>query len=179
MKKVTAKIVALVLLGFLSGCLSTKPPEGIEPVQNFSLESYLGTWYEIARLDHPFEEGLSNVTATYSMRDDGGVEVLNKGYNTEDQEWEDAKGKAFFVQAPGIGHLKVSFFGPFYGSYVIFFLDDYQHAFVSGPNRDYLWYLSRSPEVSDTQWNHFIEVSKQLGFDVSEIIRVSHDDVES
>jgi apolipoprotein D and lipocalin family protein len=169
------KLVCLVLVSSgLAGCLGA--PEGVYPVQNFQLERYLGQWYEIARLDHSFERGMSSVSATYSMREDGGVVVLNAGFMDEPKQWRQAEGKAYFVQTPDIGHLKVSFFGPFYGSYIIFELDsvDYQYAFVAGMDTDYLWFLSRSPEVSDDLLNHFIELSATLGFDTESLIFVDH-----
>jgi apolipoprotein D and lipocalin family protein len=98
-------------------------PENVSPVKGFELERYLGKWYEIARLDHSFERGLDNVSAEYTLREGGGVVVKNKGYSRKKQEWNDIIGKAFFVNEENEGYLKVSFFGPFYGSYVIFELD--------------------------------------------------------
>jgi apolipoprotein D and lipocalin family protein len=96
----------------LASC--TGIPANLEPVENFELNRYLGTWYEIARLDHAFERGLSNVSASYSLRDDGGVTVVNKGLKADNNEWKEANGKAYFISDPDIGRLKVSFFGPFY-----------------------------------------------------------------
>ena len=164
----------IVLLASLSlfGC--TGSPEGVYPVKTFQLPEYLGSWYEIARLDHSFERGMSSVTATYSMRDDGGVKVLNKGFKEDSQEWGEAEGKAFFVDSSDVGHLKVSFFGPFYGSYIIFELDnlDYQYAFVSGMNTDYLWLLARTPAVSDELIEHFVKSASALGFDTEQLIFV-------
>jgi apolipoprotein D and lipocalin family protein len=161
----------------LSGCLGK--PEGVEPVSGFQLDRYLGKWYEIARLDHSFERGLERVSAEYSMRDDGGVRVINRGYSVENHEWQEAEGKAYFVGDDQTGHLKVSFFGPFYGSYVIFDLDkeDYQNAFIAGNNTSYLWFLSRTPTVSDALKNRFIEQSKALGFDIDALIWVEQDSV--
>ena len=92
----------------ISGCVGL--PEGVEPVKPFSLDRYLGTWYEIARLDHSFERGLEQVTANYSLREDGGVKVINRGFNTAAGTWKEAEGKAFFVDESNQGHLKVSFF---------------------------------------------------------------------
>jgi apolipoprotein D and lipocalin family protein len=116
------RLAAITLVtGLLQSCTGT--PEGVEVVTDFELDRYLGTWYEIARLDHSFERGLSNVTANYSMRDDGGVKVVNRGFNTEKSEWDEATGKAYFVGESDIGQLKVSFFGPFYGGYNIVELD--------------------------------------------------------
>lgn len=160
---------------FITACV--KIPPGIAPVTGFELNRYLGTWYEIARLDHSFERGLSNVTAQYSMRSDGGVKVINRGYSREDNEWDEAEGRAYFVEDSDKGFLKVSFFGPFYGSYVIFDLDDenYQYSFVTGPNRDYLWLLSRTPEIDEKIKIEFISMAKALGFDTDELIFVKHD----
>jgi len=170
------KLSALsVLLLILTAC--TGKPEGVVAVKEFELDRYLGQWYEIARLDHSFERGLNNITAEYSLRDDGGVKVINSGFSKEDGEWQQAEGKAFFVDETDIGHLKVSFFGPFYGSYIIFELDqeNYQYAFVSGPNTSYLWLLARTPQVDEKVTEQFIKRSQQLGFDTSKLIYVEHD----
>lgn len=161
---------SMLLLG---GCLGM--PENVKPVQGFELDRYMGEWYEIARLDHSFERGLMQVTAEYSLREDGGVQVTNRGFSPEDGEWREAQGKAFFVNSPGEAYLKVSFFGPFYGSYVIFELDDdYQNAFVSGPDTSYLWYLSRTPVVEDSMMQRFIEHADRLGFDTEDLIFPAH-----
>jgi len=161
----------VVLLLFISAC--TTVPEGIKPVQSFEVERYLGKWYEIARLDHGFERGLSQVTAEYSLRDDGGIRVINRGYSAADDKWEQAEGKAYFVEDKNTAHLKVSFFGPFYGSYIVFELDpQYQYAFISGPSRDYLWLLARQPQVSDKLKSEFIAAAKAKGFAVDELIFV-------
>ena len=169
MKKILL-VAASLLLG---GCLGM--PAEITPVTGFELPRYLGTWYEIARLDHSFERGLEQVTANYTMREDGGVRVLNRGYDPARQAWEDAEGKAFFVEDPATGYLKVSFFGPFYGSYVIFELDreDYQYAFISGPNHDYLWLLSRTPTVDDSLVEHFKQRAVMLGFSLDDLVIVN------
>ena len=166
--------IAMFILLLISGCLGI--PEDVQPVDNFDLNKYLGKWYEIARLDHSFERGLNNVSAEYSMRDDGGINVLNRGFSIEDQEWSSAEGRAYFVEKPDIGYLKVSFFRPFYGSYIIFELDkeNYQYAFVCGPDKDYLWLLSRTPTVNKELIDRFIEKSKSLGFETENLISVEH-----
>ena len=158
----------------LTGCVG-KPP-GIEPVGGFDAERYLGTWYEIARLDHSFERGLDNVSAEYRLREDGGISVTNRGYNTEKQAWSEATGKAYFVEDEQTGHLKVSFFGPFYGSYIVFELDeqDYQYAFVAGANTSYLWLLARSPSISEDLKKRFIKTITDRGFPTEELIWVTH-----
>ncbi|OIQ00746.1 MAG: lipocalin [Zetaproteobacteria bacterium CG2_30_46_52] len=163
------RLLAFFGVLLLSSCVSL--PTGVTPVQDFSLQRYLGTWYEVARLDHSFERGLSHVTATYSLREDGGVRVINRGYSAEDKVWEEAEGKAYFVRQADEGYLKVSFFGPFYGAYIIFSLDkDYAYSFVSGPDTDYLWLLSRTPEVSESVKADFINQAAALGFDTSALI---------
>ena len=159
----------------LAAC--TGKPDGVVAVNGFELDRYLGKWYEIARLDHSFERGLNNISAEYILRDDGGVKVINSGFSKEDNEWQQAEGKAYFVNETDSGHLKVSFFGPFYASYVIFELDkeNYQYAFVSGPDTSYLWLLSRQPELDKQIIEKFIKRSQQLGFDTSKLIFVEHD----
>lgn len=159
----------VVIACLLSACTSI--PEGIKPVDNFNLRKYQGKWYEIARLDHSFERGLEQVTAEYQIMPDGHVKVTNRGYSAEDKAWSEAVGKAKFVDETDIGFLKVSFFGPFYGSYVIFNLDEqYQHSFVSGPNTSYLWLLSRTPNPDKAVIDKFLTMSKELGFDSKDII---------
>jgi apolipoprotein D and lipocalin family protein len=158
----------------MAGC--TGLPEGIYPVKGFVLDRYLGKWYEIARLDHSFERGLDNVTAEYSLRDEGGVKVINRGYSAAENKWKEAEGKAYFVRGHDEGYLKVSFFGPFYGSYVVFELDkeNYQYAFVTGNDRSYLWLMARSPSVSKALMDRFIARSKELGFDSDNLLFVEH-----
>ena len=158
----------------LSACLGM--PQQVTPIAGFELDRYLGKWYEIARLDHSFERGLSRVTAEYSLRDDGGVAVLNRGFDVADGEWTQAEGKAFFVEESDTGYLKVSFFGPFYGSYVIFELDqeNYQYAFISGPNHDYLWLLARTPALPDELVKRFVDEAARRGFNADELIFVEH-----
>ena len=163
-------LVTTVLL-LLTGC--TGLPKGIEPVTGFDKDRYLGTWYEIARLDHSFERGLSQVTAEYSLNDDGSIKVINRGYNEEKGEWEEAKGRAVFVGDSDVGYMKVSFFGPFYASYVVFELDDdYSTVYITGYNRNYLWLMSRTPEVSDEVLEAFRERAEAEGFELGELIVV-------
>ena len=165
------RLTVLAFILVLAGCTGT--PDGIEPVTGFDKDRYLGTWYEIARLDHSFEEGLSQVTAEYTENDDGSIKVINRGYNTEAGEWEEAEGRAVFVDNSGAGHLKVSFFGPFYASYVVFGLDDdYSRAYITGYNRDYLWLMARTPEVSDSVLEAFKDTARTKGFDLDELIIV-------
>lgn len=171
MKKLLLAIASFIL----SGCMGM--PQGVAPVKDFEVDNYLGEWFEIARLDHSFERGLTHVTANYSLRDDGGVTVKNRGYSTEKKVWKEAEGKAFFVDSQDDGFFKVSFFGPFYSSYVIFELDkdNYQYAFVSGYNTSYLWLLSRTPTVDEEVKEKFITRAKEAGFDIDKLIFVDHD----
>ena len=163
----------LIFFAFIfAGCAGI--PAGVVPVEHFELEKYLGKWYEIARLDHSFERGLSSVTAEYSLRPDGGVRVINRGYSETEKRWKEAEGKAYFVNRPDLGYLKVSFFGPFYGSYVIMELDrqNYSYALVCGPDRSYLWLLSRSPRLDEEIKNRLTARAAALGFDTSKLLNV-------
>ena len=152
-------------------------PPLVGPSTELYLQRYAGKWYEIARLDHPFERGLQQVTAEYSLRDDGGITVKNRGYSAAGGKGKEAVGKAYFVRSSEEGYLKVSFFGPFYGSYVIFALDpeEYRYAFVSGPTPSYLWFLSRTPTVSQKWRESFVEKARELGFDTNRLIFVRQD----
>ncbi len=170
MKKI---FMLLALLVF--GCAGI--PEGVRPVDNFVIERYLGKWYEIARLDHSFERGLTSVTAEYSPRPDGGIRVLNRGYLGAEKRWKQAEGKAYFVNRPDQGYLKVSFFGPFYGSYVIIELDQlhYSHALVCGPDKSYLWILARSPQIDEAILKRLAARAAALGFDTDKLIYVKQE----
>jgi apolipoprotein D and lipocalin family protein len=167
-------LTAAALLLVLTGCAGT--PENVAPVRGFEVERYLGRWYEIARLDHAFERGLEQVTADYSLRDDGGLRVVNRGYDSARQRWEEAEGKAYFTGPRDVGSLKVSFFGPFYGGYNIIELDHegYQYALVAGPNRSYLWILARQSDLEVSITQRLVAKASGLGFDTDALIFVEH-----
>ncbi len=155
-------------------------PSNITVVNSLDANQYLGTWYEIARLDHSFERGLDNVTATYALREDGGIKVINKGFNIDTKEWKEVTGKAYFEESPHTdgthsGKLKVSFFGPFYAAYNIIALDKvyYNYAMICGPNRDYFWILSRTPQLPYPIKQHLIAQAKELGFPTDKLIYVN------
>jgi apolipoprotein D and lipocalin family protein len=133
-------------------------------------------WYEIARLDHPFERGLEKVTAHYSMRKDGGIRVVNRGFDPKTETWKEAVGKAYFTKDAETGSLKVSFFGPFYGGYHVIALDKarYSYALVSGPDRSYLWILARSPDLEPSVKSKLIAKAEALGFETEKLIYVEH-----
>jgi apolipoprotein D and lipocalin family protein len=168
--------LSIVWVMFITGCVGV--PVNVKPVDHFRLEKYLGEWYEIARLDHPFERGLTQLTANYSLRDGGGVRVLNRGYSEKEKRSKEAQGKAYFVEGTDKGYLKVSFFGPFYGSYIVFELDHehYQYSLVFGPDKSYLWILARSPEIKKDLQDNLIAKAATLGFDTSKLIFVDHHD---
>ncbi|ASQ90888.1 lipocalin [Prosthecochloris sp. GSB1] len=155
---------------FLFGCI--RIPEGVDVVEGFELERYLGTWYEIARTENAFEKNFSAVTATYSLDTDGSVRVLNKGYHTEKGEWRETKAKAKFVDDPSKGALKVSFFGPFYSSYNIIDLDSegYRWAMVTGYKKTLFWILSRDPEMDPELFRSLVKKAEGLGFDTANLV---------
>ena len=166
------KTIGFVLTALLLGACVGKP-DNVVPVSNFDSARYLGTWYEIARLDHRFEKGLSRVSATYSLREDGGLKVVNRGYKDADAVWKEAVGKAYFMDRPDLGYLKVSFFGPFYGAYIVFDpYPDYRTSRVSGHDTSYLWLLSRAPTMDAATKKRLVEKAQALGFDTSSLIFV-------
>ena|SRR5690554_802193 len=173
-KKTTHMIVMIGVFLALASCTSI--PEKAKPVTDFDVNQYLGTWYEIARIDFKHEKNMDNVSAQYSLNEDGTVKVLNSGFNYVKEEWEKAEGKAKFRGAKDVAALKVSFFGPFYSGYNVIALDDeYQYALVAGKDLDYLWILSRTKEIPETVKNDYLEQAKLIGFDTSRLVWVKQD----
>lgn len=154
-------------------------PAQARPVQNLELEKYLGTWYEIARMDYRYERHLSNVTATYSRNENGSIRVDNKGYDYERGEWKESIGVAKPLKADSKeGRLKVSFFRPFYAAYNILAIDDnYHYALVAGKNLDYLWLLSREPSMSEEVRHKYLKMAEKIGYKINELVWVEHDDL--
>lgn len=156
----------------LNACATTLDPD-VVPVSDFQADLYLGQWYEIARIDNRFEKGLSQVSANYSYREDGGIKVVNRGYDSKKKKWDVASGKAYFVGDESKGHLKVSFFGPIYGPYVVFDLgENYQYSFVTNHNKKYLWFLSRTPDVPLETKDRFINKINAMGFKTDKLVWV-------
>lgn len=175
----TMKIIPyMLLMGFVPMLLFScdSIPKNATPVQNFELAQYLGTWYEIARFDFRFEKDLDNVSAQYSLNENGNVDVLNSGFNFVKGEWEKAEGVAKFRGEKTEAALKVSFFGPFYSGYNVVALDeDYQYALIAGKNLDYLWILSRTKNIPDGVKEDYLRQAAEIGYDTSKLIWVKHD----
>lgn len=171
-KRFSAALIGIALL--IASC--TGVPKGLTPVTGFDKERYLGTWYEIARLDHSFERNLSNVRAEYFAGKRGGIRVENRGFDTKKNAWKSIEGRAKFISNPDIGSLKVSFFGPFYSGYHIIALDKahYKYAMVTGPSRSYLWILSREKELDASIKADLISQAEAWGFDTDKLIIVDH-----
>ncbi len=168
----TALLPALSVL--LLGACSLGPPPGVTPIENFSLERYLGTWYEIARLDHSFERGMSDVSARYSRNSDGSVRVLNRGFASDKNDWREAEGRALFIGKDTTGSLKVSFFGPFYGGYHIAELDpNYRWVLVVGPDTSYAWLLARDKTLAPAAREQLVAAAQRAGIDTSKLIWVT------
>lgn len=165
-----------ILILFISGCFTPKElsTESIPAIKNFDLNRYLGMWYEVARLPHSFEEGLDRVTATYTLRDDGKIEVLNKGFNTSKGEWKEAKGKAYIPDTSAGALLSVSFFWIFYADYKVIALDttNYSYTMVTSSSKKYLWILSRSPQLENLVYDNLIRQASEWGFNIAEIYKV-------
>lgn len=184
--RLVSRLVRPLLLAALAtgvavmlGCASSSPPAGIAAVTPFDLQRYQGQWYELARLDHVFERGMSDVTATYTPQGDGSVRVLNRGFVTDRGKWRDIEGKARFTGAPNVGSLKVSFFGPFYGGYHVAALgSDYRWALVVGPNRDYCWVLARDKTLAPATKQAIVARAQALGIDTAALIWVSQEQAQ-
>jgi apolipoprotein D and lipocalin family protein len=139
-------------LSLFTACSSTTTerlglPE-LQTVQGFDLSRYLGTWYEIGSFPQSVQEGCTKTKAEYSLRDDGNVDIVNNCFKEGKEDI--ARGIARPVELDK-GKLEVSFFQPFWGPYWVLELGaDYDYAVVGHPSRDFLWILSRQPELSPT-----------------------------
>jgi len=154
-----------ILFGF-TGCEESLP---LDTVSYVDLERYQGTWYEIGRLPNNFERDAIKVTANYQIKENGRVRVLNRAYNTKKEKWIESLGEAKVIEP---GKLKVSFFKPFYGDYYIMELDEnYQWVLVGNPSRDYLWILSRTPEISEELYDKLLNIAKEKGFETNNFIK--------
>ncbi|MBT0723602.1 hypothetical protein HH682_03900 [Rosenbergiella sp. S61] len=169
--KLLLPLIGLGSLALLSACQNLTPPAGVKPVTQFDIEKYQGKWFEVARLENRFEKGLTHVTATYHLQDDGTVTVINRGFNPKKGQWSESIGKARFTGSNHLAALKVSFFGPFYASYNVIALDDdYQTALVCGPDRSYLWILSRQPHLTPDSRQTLLMKAKQAGFAIDQLL---------
>jgi len=169
-----AGVGAVALVVGLSSCVSI--PKGATAIQPFEKERYLGKWYEICRLDFKFEKNLNNVTANYSLKEDGSIRVDNRGFNYLKKEWKESIGKAKFVESADKARLKVSFFGPFYAGYNVIALDkNYKYAMVAGNDLQYLWLLSRETSIPPAIINQYLKQAQSLGYDISKLVWTKHD----
>lgn len=174
MKKNLTKALAFIV-GFFTFNACANIPEGAIAVKPFDSERYLGKWFEIARFDFRFERGLNNTTAYYSMNQDGSIRVENRGFDYTKKIWKKAVGKAKFVTTSDEARLKVSFFGPFYGSYNVIALDsNYRYALIAGSDLSYLWILSRETTLPEDVKQNYLDLAKKIGFEVNNLIWVEH-----
>lgn len=168
---------AVIIIFILLPIACTKNYQPLAVVSSVDINRYAGTWYEIARLPNRFEKGLICVTATYTIRGDGRIDVLNQGIpETDRSKVEKAKGIAKIPDAADPAKLKVSFFWPFSGDYWILDLDDaYQYVLIGEPSRQYLWILARQKQIEENVYRRLSEKAKTLGFDTSKLERVPQD----
>jgi apolipoprotein D and lipocalin family protein len=165
---------AVVALSF-SSCVSI--PKGAKAVKPFDKNKYLGTWFEIARMDFKFEKGLDRVTATYTAIDEGTIRVDNKGYSVKERKWKESIGKAKLIGGSSEGRLKVSFFGPFYAGYNVIAIDqDYRYALVAGNNLNYLWLLSREKTMPHEITEKYLEKARALGYNTDKLVWTNQSD---
>jgi apolipoprotein D and lipocalin family protein len=175
------RYIAPVLLGagiafILYSCSGSKIPKKAVAVTNFDKTKYLGKWFEIARLDYKWEKNLNNVTAEYSLKEDGTIKVDNRGYNVKKDKWEESIGKAKSVKKDDVGMLKVSFFGPFYSGYNVIAIDpDYKYALVAGESLKYMWILSRETTIPESVKADYLIKAQEIGYNVTDLVWVAHD----
>lgn len=167
---------ALILLTMFS-FMSSNPKHELPTVKKVDLQKYSGLWYEIARFPNRFEKGLVCVTAHYEVKENGKVEVVNKGHLSKDiKRVKTAKGVAWVPDDKFPGQLKVRFFWPFAGKYYIIALDEnYNYVLVGDPARKYLWVLSRTRILSEDIYSRLLKIAKDNGFNTQKLIRINQD----
>lgn len=164
-------------LAIAAGCAKSTserlrlPP--LETVEHVDLSRYLGTWYEIASFPQSFQRGCTATTATYALREDGGIDVLNRcRIGSTDGKEKTARGRARVVDRVTNAKLLVSFFRPFWGDYwIIELADDYSYAVVGHPGRDYLWILARTPTMAETTFRAIVVRLQAKGYETSRLVR--------
>ncbi len=167
-------ILAVIFGGLFICCKSTA--KTYKTRMNFDAEKYLGEWYEIARFDFKFEKNMSHVKANYSMNPNGTIRVENSGFDYIENKMKTKIGKAKFKGANDVGELKVSFFGPFYSGYNIIALDpEYKYSLVAGDSHDLLWILSRTPTIPDDVMQNYLDIARNAGFDVDNLVWTKQD----
>ena len=165
MKKYLLFVLGLFLL---VGCSSKNPQ--LDTVKRIDLKKYLGTWYEIARYEHSFEKDCKNVTATYSLKENNEIKVINKCTNSINNKTKEAIGSAYSTDETNT-KLKVSFFWPFYGDYWILDIDnDYTYALIGEPSRKYFWILSREKQLSSNLKKEILNKLPNYGYDTKSLI---------
>lgn len=170
--KITNRLLCAVMLTACTACSQAANPVNNTPVASLDLERYMGTWYEIARYDHSFERGLERVQARYELRSDGRVTVHNSGYDVKTGDLKEATGKAHAGKRTGT--LRVSFFWFFYSDYIVMEMDsDYQWALVGSKSANYLWILSRTPELPDVTLGHIRSLAQKRGYDIDKLLFVT------
>ena len=170
--KTTMIVSALALCGGLGVSLAAAA-EPLRTVAHVDLQRYLGTWYEIATIPARFQKNCVAVTATYTMRPDGAIGVVNRCRKfTLDGKEKSVKGKAWVVDTTSNAKLKVQFFWPFRGDYWIIELDpEYQYAVVGHPSRNYLWILCRRPHMDEALYNQLLAKIAAQGYDVNRLVK--------
>jgi lipocalin len=164
-----AFVLLISSLVWFTGCRSSRQSVDLTQASNVDLSRYLGLWYEIARFDHWFERGMTHTMATYTMREDGCVLIVNTGLKDGKLKVANGKGKRTHQQ----GLLRVSFFWPFYSDYRILWVDEnYQYALVGGDSSEYLWILARTPSIDALIKNIILSEAKRRGYDIDKLIWV-------
>ncbi len=174
LRRFAKSLLGLVLMAL--GCATSTSRQGLPPLQtvpHVDLEKYLGTWYEIASFPQSFQKGCTGTTASYSLRSDGKIEVLNRcRQGSLEGKEKTAKGRARVVDPATNAKLKVSFFGPFWGDYwIIDLAPDYSYAVVGHPSRDYLWILSRTPTMDEATYQGILRRLGEQGYQLDRLQR--------
>jgi apolipoprotein D and lipocalin family protein len=162
-KTMGLRYFAIAVSLLLCGCLGA--PRGVDPITNFDAGRYMGDWFAVMRIENSFERGLSNVSATYSIRPDGYVGVVNRGFDRAKCRWRSIEGRASFQGAPNIASLALDH-------------EHYRWAMVAGPTRGYLWILAREARLDQVRIDTLMEKARELKFPIEELVSVDHSAID-
>ena len=173
-------IITTILIGIVAlvSVACTKPSDIVTTtVAELDLHRFTGRWYEVARFNHRFERGLVGCTANYTINDDGTIRVVNAGYKDKlDGKYKASEGKARRRDDKKPGKLEVSFFLWFYSDYNVMLLaDDYRYALIGSKSEDYLWILSRTPELTPADKELILREARARGYNTDNLIWVKQE----
>lgn len=175
-KTILVVAITAAIVAFFAYDSKNTIPKGAKAIKPFDVKKYLGNWYEIARMDFPYEKNWVNVSYNYTLLPDETIKMDYKGFDAISKKPTHFDGIAKFVNSTQEAQLKISFFGPYYTGYNVVAIDDeYKYALVVGRDLKYMWILSREKTMPEHIKASYLDKAKAIGYDVSKLIWVAQD----